>query len=212
MLVSLHSPRTKYGDWSSILGHMLVELLVSPPHWADGYMLGRRRNAGNGRYKRLVTGLKARLPSPTHNLSIPNSAEDCNFLVNAWSARSDKKSFLKYWWHLSQTIKCKPIPIFWDSGMERRNESRQSVGLKGSHSVCSQQWESSSLGLAASSWKRRAQDETDRVSSLLGSTKLPYAASTQIKNQDRSCRPTATLPAYLERCAANAKWWVAATG
>lgn len=33
---------------------------------------------------RLVTGLKARLPLPTFNLSIQNCAEDCNFLVNAW--------------------------------------------------------------------------------------------------------------------------------
>lgn len=33
--------------------------------------------------KRLVTGLKARLPLSTHNLSIHDSVKDYNFLVSA---------------------------------------------------------------------------------------------------------------------------------
>lgn len=56
-----------------------------------GAVMGRGGDAGSGRYKRLVTRLKARLPLPTHNLSIHHSTEDCNFLVSALRARSDRK-------------------------------------------------------------------------------------------------------------------------
>lgn len=59
-----------------------------------GAVMGRggdAGDAGSGRYKRLVTRLKARLPLPTHNLSIHHSTEDCNFLVSALRARSDRK-------------------------------------------------------------------------------------------------------------------------
>lgn len=71
---------------------------VAPPVRALGRgaaVLGRRGNAGSSGYKRLVTRLRARLPRPTHNLSIYHRAEDYNFLVSALQARSDRKELLQ---------------------------------------------------------------------------------------------------------------------
>ncbi|CAI9162782.1 unnamed protein product [Rangifer tarandus platyrhynchus] len=60
-----------------------------------GAVMGRGGDAGSSRYKRLVTRLKARLPLPTHNLSIHHTLKTVIFQSALYEQGQTERRFRK---------------------------------------------------------------------------------------------------------------------